>query len=106
MTKKLDYNKFQRTDVKEREHVTGTIGMMVSHPAFNVPKLVNCDAYKTPEGYELHACSGQNGSRIRKIETVYLSNDQWENRSYDPYNDIDKFDWFMNQIGCNQSDNH
>ncbi len=85
---------------KPKELITTTMSMQMIHPNMYEPTLISCNVYKTENGYQVETVSGRNGGRIKCVPTVYLTEDQWENRDYDRYDNQEKFFWFMKLIGC------
>lgn len=78
--------------------VTQTSGLMCSHynlNNINSHKLIRVDIYYNQKSntYLLKAVSGRNLSRICKIPTVELTNDEYKSlvSDYDPYNDLETF---------------
>ena len=79
--------------------ISYTIGLVVTGSAVRKPTLAKVEYNTHKDGVKLNLVSGSNLGKIHKAGTVVVSQEEFDDRPRDPYNDTVEAQWAFNKLG-------
>ncbi|WNW10104.1 hypothetical protein RRX38_02720 [Pseudomonas sp. DTU_2021_1001937_2_SI_NGA_ILE_001] len=82
------------------EFINSTVGLLCNHDAYACPVLVKAEANTMSDGtVRLSAVNGHTLGDMTKAAHVFLTQQQWNERPCDPYDDTAKAVWALRHLG-------